>query len=660
MSELSEIEVSEFSEPTEVSGVNIPQSGRKPVKRACTNCRQQKARCDVWLDPNGVCSRCRKLHKRCVVSEPFRRETKRKRTSEPELSIDGSRRSSSQPARPPLPEHSWTAVNNNQPSESDSRLASVAPFFRDATIAPVSFRSFSQALESVQTPASLPREQQAPAPLPLAPSTLPRSLEGYTIDSKDIDAIFQIYFRDYAGFMPILDPSITPNAYYGLSRLLFWAIIGVGCRTYYRNPTLLGVLPAKIKTLALLTMDSNVTLPNLQAYLLILCWPFPKTTNSPDFTFPFSAAVLHMAMAMGLHLPVASQEFSKVRIRLSEDESKKRAETWGYCMLVYQRSCHCKGSPATPIVDIPHDLEQRRTLFQQMSAMLKFELKLQDVITRCCIALSQNGLRVMTPDQERSLDTLLNLFQAQAASVVLEYATALEHLYVQIATLTIQSFNLYKSPKSQDPTSLYDLCASSCQVIESFDSLDKAGKISLAASTVYFYYSIMVPCHILLRLLKTSFSRYINVERAKSALFLGIGLHKRMSIQNDDLPARNGVALTQLWNSNRAFQNANGTEAVALRIRSRLCGSILLDGIVWWREEFGGFMGVYPPPLTEQEGTSASATETLHDNMVPPTTSKLDYSSFLDDPMLAEFGLAISDDIFSTMWTDNDGNAETV
>lgn len=137
--------------------------------------------------------------------------------------------------------------------------------------------------------------------------------------------------------MPILDPSITPNAYYALSPVLFWAIIGVGCRTYLRNPTLLSVLPSKITTLALLTLNSNPTLPVVHGLLLILQWPFPKSRDGTDMTFPLSAALLHMAMQMGLHLPVSSQEFSKTRIKLTEDELRRRAETWGYCMLVYQR-----------------------------------------------------------------------------------------------------------------------------------------------------------------------------------------------------------------------------------------------------------------------------------------------------------------------------------
>ncbi len=251
-----------------------------------------------------------------------------------------------------------------------------------------------------------------------------------------------------------------------------------------------------------------------------------------------------------------------------------------------------------------------------MTARLKFELKLQDVVTRSCIAVSQNGLRVMSAEQERSLDTLLSIFQAQIAAVGLEYTsgeeemrfsrlcrlilrTDLDHLYVQIASLSIQAFNLYKSPTAQDPSSLYDLCATACQVVELFGNLDKTGQVSAPTSGIFFYFSLIVSCHILLRLLKTSFSRYIDVDRAKASLFLGISLHKQMSLQNDDLPGRNGVALTQLWNSDRVFRRPDGGEMVTLRIRSRLLGSFVLDGVVWWREEFGGFMGVYPPPLVD-------------------------------------------------------------
>ncbi|KIW20829.1 hypothetical protein PV08_01407 [Exophiala spinifera] len=547
------------------------------------------------------------MDRRCIVSEPFKREHKRKRISELEmrtgelqerLNSSGRRDSSA------LSEPTWNAGNTTGPrnAENESRLASVAPFFRDATIAPVSYRSFSQAAETLQTPESLPHDQSGSA-------TLSRVLEGQTVDAKDIDATFQIFFRDCANLMPILDPSMTPNACYALSPVLFWVIVGVGCRTYPNNPTLLGVLPSKIKAMALLSVNGNITLYTLQAWLILLYWPFPKSSTGQDMIFPMSAALLHMAMQLGLHLPSSGQDFSKVRLRLSEEETKKRAATWGYCMLIYQRSCLAKGMPATPIIDIPHDQEQKRTLFQSMNPKLQFELKLQDVVTRCSIAVSQNGVRTMSADQERSLDTLLGMFNAQIASVGLEYATDLDRLYVHLATQSIQSFNLYKSPSAQDPTSLYDLCVTCCQVIETFDNLDKTGQISLPAAPIFFYHGLMMPCHILLRLLKTSFMRYVNADRARSALFLGISLHKRLSLQNDDVPARNGAALTQLWNSNKVFRRPDGTEMASLRVRGRLAGSNVLDGIVWWREEFGTFMGIYPPPI----GDNRSGTHYLED-----------------------------------------------
>jgi hypothetical protein len=326
------------------------------------------------------------------------------------------------------------------------------------------------------------------------------------------------------------------------------------------------------------------------------------------------------------------------------------------------------------MLDIPHDLEQRRELFQRISPGLKFELKLQDVVTRCCIAAAQNGLRNMSSDQERSLDTLINLFQAQVASVGLEYATELQHLYVLMSALIVQAFALWKSPTAQDPTALYDLCASACQVLEKVEALEKARHICLPATNMYFIYTLMVSTHVLLRCLKTSFNRYVDVERAKSALFLGIGLHKRMSVQNNDVPARNGLALTQLWSSERAFKRPNGTEASGLRVRSRLTGSIVLDGVVWWREEFGGFMGVYPPPIhdnrngeslssvgnffqlirgTDEASRNAEMSLSSSNPLGEPsmTPVKHDFTALMDDPMLAEFGW--TDDLFSSMWNDS-------
>jgi len=116
----------------------------------------------------------------------------------------------------------------------------------------------------------------------------------------------------------------------------------------------------------------------------------------------------------------------------------------------------------------------------------------------------------------------------------------------------------------------------------------------------------------------------------------------------------------QLWNSNRVFKGPNGTEAVTLRIRNRLGGSIVLDALVWWREEFGGFMGVYPPPLMDDRndlaanrGVNSSNKQTLNEG-TSSATAKADYPSFQDDPMLTEFGWPVGDELFSSIWADGE------
>ena len=82
---------------------------------------------------------------------------------------------------------------------------------------------------------------------------------------------------------------------------------------------------------------SRVTLPTVRALLLLLHWPFPKVGGGSDLTFALSGAVVHIVMQIGLHLPMASQEFSKDKLRLTEEDLKMRVEIWGYCALIYQR-----------------------------------------------------------------------------------------------------------------------------------------------------------------------------------------------------------------------------------------------------------------------------------------------------------------------------------
>lgn len=126
--------------------------------------------------------------------------------------------------------------------------------------------------------------------------------------------------------------------YYAQSPILFWSVIGVSCRTYPQNPTLLTALSHSITQMALLSVASaSPAWHTIQGLLLLLTWTLPKE-GRPDVTFPMSGMMLHIAMQNGLHIPVSSNEFSRVKISPpSEAVMVRRAELWAHCVVVYQR-----------------------------------------------------------------------------------------------------------------------------------------------------------------------------------------------------------------------------------------------------------------------------------------------------------------------------------
>lgn len=75
----------------------------------------------------------------------------------------------------------------------------------------------------------------------------------------------------------------------------------------------------------------------IQGLLLLLTWNFPKD-DRPDVTFTMSGMLLHIAMQNGLHIPMSSHEFSRVKIPApSEADMVQRSELWAHCVIVYQR-----------------------------------------------------------------------------------------------------------------------------------------------------------------------------------------------------------------------------------------------------------------------------------------------------------------------------------
>lgn len=187
----------------------------------------------------------------------------------------------------------------------------------------------------IKTTVSPPADMDDDAP-PTPELTQAQTLEGVTLLPSVIDELFKNYFEDFHHFIPILDRHTTPNDCYQRSNFLFWAIVGTASRNFARDPTLLDCVGDKILNLALISLRYP-SVATIKGLLLVMTWPLPRAVGSTDVTYAISGSLLHMAIQIGLHIPTSSQDFSRVKVNLTDFEIAKRAELWGYCVLTYQR-----------------------------------------------------------------------------------------------------------------------------------------------------------------------------------------------------------------------------------------------------------------------------------------------------------------------------------
>ncbi|KAJ5555850.1 hypothetical protein N7461_004320, partial [Penicillium sp. DV-2018c] len=549
----------------------LPKKGKK----ACTMCRQQKAKCDVWHE-SVPCSRCRKRNLECTIDDSFTRVHKRRRYIELEHENEQWRQQL---------QNSRQLIATSLPAA----LPTVpAPIAESAVIKPDAHlgdpRALMQSYPQHQRP--LPDSTQV-AIMGDDDGTCPRSLKNVTVTGGEVDELYQIFFRHYASFLPILDAQTRPNTYYAQSPFLFWAILGVSSRSYGRNPTLQFALAQEVTEMAFMSVLS--TCPPwhiIQGLLILLTWPFPKE-NRPDVTFPMSGMLLHVAMQNGFHIPMSSHEFSRVKIPApSELDMVRRSELWAHCVLVYQRSCLIKGQSPRNVVTFAQDTTQRQMLFDMIAPHLVQKLRCQEVLGKCCEEVLQNGVRAMTLEQELALDVLLQKFEGEVDDIALQAVVEDERYYLLLCRMAIQSFHFYKTQTIATSGCLPRLIVTACNLVDYVQALaDRTGYLFMVPVQVSF--GLLLASMSLLRILKSHLaSSGLDTSRAQVTFFAAINLAKRMSTDRSDTAAKTVAVLTQLWNSDKAFRKADGSDYTALRIRSRLILSHILDSVWWWRDEF--------------------------------------------------------------------------
>ena len=146
------------------------------------------------------------------------------------------------------------------------------------------------------------------------------------------------FFTFYRPYQPLVDPDRSPDWYFDTNKLLFWSIVAIGARHCDSTASTLQSLTAPLNRLLWATIAGVPQSYYVVKALCLLCvWPLPISSTTSDPTLTLTGVMMQVAKQIGLHRPSYTQDFSKFKVELREEELRDRVKTWAACNVIVQR-----------------------------------------------------------------------------------------------------------------------------------------------------------------------------------------------------------------------------------------------------------------------------------------------------------------------------------
>ncbi|KAF3387168.1 Regulatory protein LEU3 [Penicillium rolfsii] len=580
---------------------------RQPVKRACNECRQQKVRagamatathlggglrCDVIQDPWTDCSRCRRLKLDCKIESNFKRVGKRSRNAEMEREIIELRKQIATANSGP----------STYPQQPQLAAGQVTPKQESSHVSPAGVYQTPSALSTDQYMGS----QEAVASLLDLRSGFDGSnymrngnhqfkrIEDVMVVSEKVTELFNLFFTYYHPFLPFLNRTQTPDDYYTTSPLLFWTIISVGARRYQSDSGLLNSLAGPVTRLVWSTLaDIPQSYHVVKALCLLCSWPFPTSSTSTDPTFMLCGMMIQVAMQLGLHRPSHSQDFSKFRVELIEEELRDKVQTWAICNIVAQRVSTGYGQPPSTLYDwtlSSDSLDPNFKLPADIRPRLEVE-KFCDKITKALYSNRRDPVGLTTDQERHTMISFLSRDFDELEEQLKAQNDPITNLYLRASNLHLHLSAFFDEPSAKDYRerllSLYVATTSFLEVVMNLET--EVGPV--LSYTPYYIYQMMVAAGCtLLKLSKSFFSSHIDMEYTKNLFNRTIWAIRGVSVSSNDLPERLAEVLAQMWRLSGGTQRSAGNntdvdDSLRLKVRCRMSMSLLFDSVWRWRED---------------------------------------------------------------------------
>ncbi|KEF62171.1 uncharacterized protein A1O9_00143 [Exophiala aquamarina CBS 119918] len=476
--------------------------------RACTKCRQWKAKCDSSGNTPGGCSRCRSLKLQCVFDASFKRVSKVKRMQQMESEIKQLRQT--------LVETVQTGEIPNQASAHEEEATLSEDWATQLSDIP----GVTQPLPPTQYGLEMLPQTDAltkPAAVVVEPSASYKMLGNVCLTDSQIEQRFRSYFTRCHPHLPFEMATTSADEVFMKSSLLFWVICAVTSSWRIQLQ-----LSPSIKSMVADSIHAYPrSIETAQAILILCMWPFKISGMRDDPSLMYSGIATQMCLQLG-H-PSSSQHASAKSTPDGSGgvgEACDQTSTLLACFIVNRVHSGYLGLPATTLA---HPKILRAFEDPAIDPTLSQLGRIYHLVGEAIVAIGANGpcpTGMLEPDSRL---TMIKVYGEQLSELQERYLQGMKGI-VKVsyffARLQIWSFALLDDMIfSEDLIKIYHSAEDeACQIIElCYD-------MNLAASPYHFRRAICYSGFVLVKILRSPYCHMKrelledNVERARQAL----------------------------------------------------------------------------------------------------------------------------------------------
>ncbi|USP74362.1 methylisocitrate lyase [Curvularia clavata] len=620
-------------------------SGRR---KACNECKQQKLRCDLASEEAtalATCGRCARLGLECKIDHDFRRKRKRRRSADLEKEVRELREQleSGRNASGASGMRGWSIFSPTPPSASANEALSThfAPLSVTQPVSIPTDGSSVKSAEGIIGPGThvpgLTTRPSIEVPTPRgsiwSAEARPRALGNTVLSVDEIDHLYHIFTTVYHPFLPLINTTKSPHEHFESSELLFWTIISVASRREVSQPTLLPKLARTVTDLTWRTLRSIPhNLSTVQALALLCTWPFPTSSSTQDPTFMFVGLMLQIATQMGLHRARDVQDFTKRPTTLDASEYAEWVHTWASCNLVAQSVSFGCGLPLLiPTHDwAPAEYEKRKDMGSLNSGFsFRSRLRIEHFRHRVSSYLSPPMLPISHTAAMQERTTIYRLLNAEFAEIERDEkdAAAFTNWHLAAAKLHLHAFYLFDDDTTRDYHDriirLYLTASSLIKLSLDYDINDGGFLHHCPFSCCQVF---VCAAFVVLKILMNSFFRtMLDVDSGTQTLEAAIAALRKMSVVNNDLPARLGDVVSYFCAvpDPTVVGGATSGDLRLRQVQHRMSMSVVYDCLWTWRKNLQS---------EHNEATDSNHVGTRDESCsYSPDTHELDITSILTD-----------------------------